>query len=197
MLTAELPKIVHSLSLTRVGVEQEMKINNTWVVTHPLSKNYKQLIGYYNHYNATVDIKIIESKETTTRCWLLVNTEDYLGIPVTNKQLERYNSSLEGETTVTFEKREAFIEDVESLCMVTETLTDEKTLKYHGSCFSIIITVLTVTMQLYSSTKSYLTWWENQFLIAEKATLHIGREWLGIPLDVNWGRNTVLLEIRS
>ena len=63
MLTAVFPKMVHSISLTHVGVEREMKINNALVVTHLLSKNYKQLLGYYNQYNATVDIKIIKGKK--------------------------------------------------------------------------------------------------------------------------------------
>jgi len=131
MLTHEFPKLIRTLSLTRVGVERHLKINQKNMILHPQSKTYSNLLNYESKFNINVDCKTVSDQ---TRTCHIVNTEQYLGEPVTDERIVLYNNALVGVTDFLSEDREAYFDCVSSLCIVQCIKDDDGSLKYTGSC---------------------------------------------------------------
>jgi hypothetical protein len=55
MLAYEFPKLLRTLSLTRVGVERHLKFNQKNMILHPQSKTYNYLLNYESKFNINVD----------------------------------------------------------------------------------------------------------------------------------------------
>ena len=133
MLRGEFPKMIHSLSRTRVSLEREMMIDHESVVLHHHSKIRKELIQYYNSYNAKCDSQFISPNQKSCRSWW-VNSKDTLGQPITSQRIEDFLDALNGTTSYTYGDRHKFVKSFTDLCIVTEKkLLDGRTV-FRGSC---------------------------------------------------------------
>jgi hypothetical protein len=131
MLTHEFPKLIRTLSLTRVGVERHLKIDQKNIILNPQSNTYNNLLNYQSRFNITVDCKIISDD---TRTCFIVNTEQYLGALVTDERVALYNNALLGVTEFPSEERESYFDCVASLCIVQRIKAKDGSFKYAGSC---------------------------------------------------------------
>jgi hypothetical protein len=131
MLTYEFPKLIRTLSLTRVGVERHLKNNQKNMILHPQSKTYNYLLNYESKFNINVDCKTVSDQ---TRTCYIVNTEQYLGEPVTDERITLYNNALLGVTDFPSEERESYFDCVASLCIVQCIKGSNGSIRYAGSC---------------------------------------------------------------
>jgi hypothetical protein len=119
MFTVELPQMVRNFSLLRVGVSQNLRINNPDIVLHQQSKGCNELMRYYNTFDKSLDMKQI-SADSSGNTRFIVNTDDYLGEPVTTFRVDKYFKTLEGTVDIGYVQRGVMYEYVDSLCVVTK-----------------------------------------------------------------------------
>ena len=89
---------------------------------------------YYSLYQHELDCKILVP-ERGDNLTILVNTLDFLGLPVTDERYCEYELGLKGQTLYSHQERIEYSNTVASLCKVHGVKLDNtNTLTYHGSC---------------------------------------------------------------
>jgi hypothetical protein len=137
MFTVELPQLVRNLSLLRVGVSRNLKIDNPDIVLHQQSKCCNELMRYYNTFDKSLDMKQIDM-DSSGNIRFIVNTDDYLGEPVTTQRVEKYFKTLEGTMDVGYDQRHVMYEYVDSLCVVTKHDNKDGSYNHYGLCYKFL-----------------------------------------------------------
>ena len=134
MLLKEFPIMIHNLSLTRAGVRQSLLIDQEKIVLHRKSEIYKNLVLYFQNFEASLDKRTVRQSEHVLIIY--VNIFEFLSEPVTKKRCDDYELSLKGTTLYTYEERQKYMDSVGSMCKITCTTSSTVgTTTYEGSCF--------------------------------------------------------------
>jgi hypothetical protein len=134
MLGRELPKMIVMSSADKVGVERHILLHQEAVIFHDQSLIHKELIKYFGRFDTSIDCKNISDENDTGVVTHAVNSDDYLGLPITMERIKTYNNSLEGVTEYTYKDRNLYFDSVHSLCTVSGKQQSDGSWKYCGSC---------------------------------------------------------------
>lgn len=134
MLGRELPKMIVLSSADKVGVERNILLEQEAVIFHDRSLIHKELIRYFGLFDISIDCRTISEDGNNNFIRHVVNSEEYIGLPVSIKRINTYKESLEGVTEYTYKDRILHFNSVSSLCAVTSQQQIDGTWKYCGSC---------------------------------------------------------------
>jgi hypothetical protein len=135
MIQRELPTMIYKCSQDRIGVESYTYLQQEEIIFHVHSKVYGGLTEYFQQYRSSIDCKVLPPNQLdTTQCAsYLVNTEEYLGLAISNERRNNYDQALMGQTNFTYRDRGKYFECTSSLCNVTGRSVGGKII-YSGSC---------------------------------------------------------------
>jgi hypothetical protein len=68
----------------------------------------------------------------------IVNTDDYLGEPVTTFRVDKYFKTLEGTVDIGYVQRDVMYEYVDSLCIVTKHDNKDGSYNHNGLCYKFL-----------------------------------------------------------
>ena len=134
MLGQELPKMIALSAPDKLGVERNILLEQEQMIFHDRSLIHKELIRYFGLFDGTIDCRTIRDEINNSVVRHIVNSEEYIGLPVTIERINTYKDSLEGITEYTFKDRILYFDTVSSLCTVTGQQQRDGTWKYCGSC---------------------------------------------------------------
>jgi hypothetical protein len=135
MIQRELPTMIYKCSQDRIGMESHNSLQQEDIIFHIDSKVYRGLSDYYKPYRPSIDCKLLSenSRDNPNFVSYLVNTEEYLGLAISDTRKIKYDQALMGVTDYTYQDRRKYFECTTSLCNVTGTTVDRKII-YSGSC---------------------------------------------------------------
>ena len=131
MFSKELPDFIYLLAQDQIGVETNKYLLQQELIMRHDSNIYAGLYDYYQSFSSLMDTKLI-SENASTKIYL-VNTQDFLGLPITDIRQSTYEAAMRGETTLTYNTRHTYFQITTSLCTVTGKCVKGK-FSYCGSC---------------------------------------------------------------
>tara|TARA_B110001450_G_C17666146_1_gene499611 strand:+ start:1239 stop:4214 length:2976 start_codon:yes stop_codon:yes gene_type:complete len=133
MLVDEFPNLIYAFTMNKLGVESAIKLQQEEVIFQSDSKIRNALMKYTNYFDPDVDCKTLEPEKNYNVTYL-VNTEDSLGIPITDNRYVQYELALQGQTKFTKETRVDYSLLVASMCKVHGIKDEFDRMVYHGTC---------------------------------------------------------------
>ena len=131
MFSKELPDFIYLLVQDKIGVESHKYLLQQEHILRHDSHIYNGLYDYYHGFARSMDTKLI-TENASTKIYL-VNTQDFLGLPITDARQSTYEAAMRGETTLTYTARHTYFQITTSLCTVTGKCVKGK-FSYCGSC---------------------------------------------------------------
>lgn len=89
----EFPNLIYAFTMNKLGVESAIKLQQEEVIFQSDSKIRNMLMKYTNCFDPDVDCKTLELEQNYNVTYL-VNTEDSLGIPITDNRYVQYELAL-------------------------------------------------------------------------------------------------------
>ena len=105
--------------MLHVGVESKTCLLEEDVVLNKSSTIYSKLTSYYADFTLSIDSQLIVNTKSGTQT--LVNTDNYLGLIISNKRVTEYKQALVGKTKETHLTHQQYFDSVISLCNVEGT----------------------------------------------------------------------------
>ena len=136
MLQKELPKAIHLLSVTDVGVTECFPIDSREHMLHPTSKRFFELIHFCGMSNRAIDVYEDSSCKGVFYVNRLEEIEamDSVGHAITEHRLEQYHNAISGRGEFKSSERNKFRHIVDSLCRVVVQEDTAGNLLYRGNC---------------------------------------------------------------
>ena len=131
MISKELPDFIFRLAQDKIGVETNTYLLQEKRVLRYDSDVYYGLYQYYQDFSRSMDTKVIVDT-SSTRIYL-VNTQDFIGKPISDSRQNSYELALEGYTLLHHKKRHKYFQLTNSLCKVIGT-PENNQFTYSGSC---------------------------------------------------------------
>ena len=103
MFSKELPDSIYLLAQDQIGVESNKYLLQQELIMRHDSNICAGLYDYYQNFASSMDTKLI-TKNASTKIYL-VNTEDFLGLPITDVRQSTYEAMMKGEIALTYNTR--------------------------------------------------------------------------------------------
>ena len=162
MFCKKLLDLIYLLAQDQIRVESNKYLLQQELVMQHNSNIYAGLYDYYQSFDCSMDTKLITENASTKIC--LVNTQDFLCLPITYLRQSTYEAAMRGETSLTYNTRHTYFQVTTSLCRVTRKCVKGK-FSYCGSCVGYLklfycdhAAVLEYTDELDSYCTTNKTW---------------------------------------
>ena len=130
MFSKELLDFIYLLAQDQIGVESHKYLLQPEYTLQHDSHIYAGLYDYYQGFACLMDTKLI-TENASTKIYL-ANTQNFLGLSITDAHQSTYEAAMRGETTLTYNNRHTYFQITTSLFTITKNHVKGK-FSYCGS----------------------------------------------------------------